>query len=264
MTSPFDGRLVRIAAAGALFLILFPFAVILLTSFNQSRYLEFPPPGLSVRWYQELIADPSWASAFQTSIAIALAAATLAVALSLSAALALNLCRIRYRTALLALIITPIFAPVIAYAVGLYFVFAPLGLLDSSLGLVLAHTVLCMPTSFLTLNAALKQRGGTDELAALTLGASYFRTFRSVTLPSLWANLTAAFALAFVISFDEPVLALFIAGTRVTTLPKKMWDGITFELDPAIAASSVLLVVLSVLIVAVAGLASRRPSAPPA
>jgi ABC-type spermidine/putrescine transport system permease subunit II len=158
------------------------------------------------------------------------------------------------------LMISPIVVPSIVLAIALYSVFARIGIVGTEIGLVLAHTVLAIPFVVVVVSGALRSTDILPERAARTLGAPPHSAFLRVTFPVLQpAVLTAAF-FAFLASFDELVIALFIAGTGARTLPKRMWEGIREEIDPTIAAVAAMLIGLTLVLLLITELAKRRTS----
>lgn len=246
------------AAALVLAFLVVPVLVVAPLSFSAARYLSFPPPGFSLQWYRKFIESAAWTDAAWTSIGIGLATAALSVALGTAAALGLARGRFPGRQLAQALILSPIVAPGIVVAVGLYYVYARFGLVGQPAALVAAHTCLAAPFVVVNVSAAL---AGTDrrlEQAALSLGATPFGAFRQVTLPLIAPGVFAGAVFAFVTSFDELLVALFLAGTTAVTLPRRMWEQINFDVDPTIAAASTLLIALTTLLMLGAEALRRR------
>ena len=148
------------------------------------------------------------------------------------------------QTALLGFLISPIIMPNIIIAVALFYLFARIGLVGTTLGLIIGHTVLAVPYVVVTLVAVLKNYDERLDQAAYTLGANKARTFIHVTLPLVRAGLIAAFMFAFIVSFDELTIALFVTSGQVTTLPKQMWDDALLHVSPALAAVATMILVL--------------------
>ena len=139
-------------------------------------------------------------------------------------------------------LVSPMVVPVIVLALALYMLFAPSGLVGRPLGLLLAHTVLALPVVIVIVGAAFRRSDPALELAARACGASFPRAFWHVSLPAVRPALISAGAFAFLTSFDEVVLALFLGGPRTATLPKRIWEAVKFELDPSLTAVSTLLI----------------------
>jgi putative spermidine/putrescine transport system permease protein len=152
--------------------------------------------------------------------------------------------------------------PVIVLAIALYMLFAPLGLIGRPSGLLLAHTVLALPIVIVIVGAAFRRTDRAVELAARACGASFPRAFWHVSLPAVRPALISAGAFAFLTSFDEVVLVLFLGGPNTSTLPKRIWEAVKFELDPSLTAVSALLVALTLLVLLVAEFGRRKSSSP--
>jgi putative spermidine/putrescine transport system permease protein len=221
-----------------LFLVL-PLVVVFPLSLSSAPYLQFPPPGFSLRWYQSYFGDPVWIDATIRSLVIA--ATTTLGSLLVGMPLAFSLVRGRYpgRMLLDRLAIAPMIVPTIIISVAVYGIFAKLRLIGAWYGIALAHTILALPFVVIVLGAGLRGLDETLEQAALGLGASRWQAVRHITLPEIRPSIVTAAVLAFITSFDELVVAMFLAGSQMT-LPKKMFDNIRMEIDPTIAAVSVL------------------------
>jgi putative spermidine/putrescine transport system permease protein len=237
-----------------------PILVVVLVSFNDTTFLEFPPVRWSLRWYGTLLRSREWREAIWLSLWVAGAVAAVALMLGVPAAYALARGRFLGMRLLEFVLVSPMVVPVIVLALGLYVLFAPLGLIGRPAGLLLAHTVLALPVVVVIVGAAFRRLDASFELAARACGASFLRAFWSVTLPSVRPALISAGAFAFLTSFDEVVLALFLGGPGATTLPKRIWEAVKFELDPSLTAISTLLVGLTLLALLVAELGRTKTS----
>ncbi len=241
-----------LAAWVILVALVLPLTVLFPLAFTASPFLEFPPPAYSVRWFANYFSRADWLMPTVTSFQVATITMVLATVCGTLAATGLVRGRFRGKGLLMAVILSPMIIPTIVIAIAIYYLFARHRLVGSSLGLVIAHLVLAIPYVVVVIVGALRTTDESLEHAALTLGASRRRAFLRVTLPLIMpAVLTAAF-FAFLASFDDLVIALFISGTRAATLPKRMWEGIRFEIDPTIAAVSALLMGLSLVLLGVA------------
>lgn len=239
-----SGRQLLITACAVIYLFLMlPLLVVFPMSLSSAPYLQFPPPGFSWQWYERYLNDPQWIDATVRSLQIGAATATLALALGVPLSFGLVRGKFPGRQMLDRLTMAPIIVPTIIFAVAIYGVFAKLKLIGEWYGLVLAHTVLALPFVVLVMVAGLRDFDRSIEQAAEGLGASRWRTLWRVTLPLLRPSLISAGLLAFINSFDEVVVALFLSGARMT-LPKKMFDNILMEIDPTIAAVSVMQILL--------------------
>ncbi len=227
-------RRVLVLAGAAIYLFLMlPLLVVFPISLSSAPYMQFPPPGLSWQWYERFLDDPQWIDATWRSLYIGAATAVLALALGVPLAFSLVRGTFRGRTLLDRLALAPIIVPTIILSVAVYGLFAKLKLIGAWYGLVVAHTVLALPF-------------------VEGLGASRWRTLSHITLPLLRPSLVSAGLLAFISSFDELVVALFLAGPNMT-LPKKMFDNILMEIDPTIAAVSVMQILLVSLVMVLIG-----------
>lgn len=220
-----------------------PLLIVVPMSFSTARSLQFPPPGFGMGYYQAYFSDPRWLVPTWNSILIASATTALTMLLVVPATFALVRHRFRGRALADIMMLMPLAVPSIVMAVGYYSYFGQLGIVHTHLGVILAHTALAVPIAFLVLSANLKGFDRTLERAAMSLGASPAKTFIHVTLPILRPGLIISGLFAFVQSFDETVVAIFISGRGAETLPRKMFDSIRQEADPVIAVISTLLFV---------------------
>jgi putative spermidine/putrescine transport system permease protein len=239
------------AAAAVLAFLLLPLVVILPVSFTSAEYLAFPPPGFSLRWYETFFSDRGWLAAGLRSLRIA-GVVTIAATV-LGTLLAFSIVRGRYpgRGLVIQIATAPLAVPTIVYSVAVYGLFSALKLVGQWHGIALAHTVHALPFVVLIVGAALRTVDPAQEQAAMGLGASRLGALWRVTLPQLRPALVSAAFLAFISSFDELVIAMFLGGADVT-LPKKMFDNIQMEIEPTVAAVSVLQIALAALVLAVA------------
>ena len=253
------GQIVLYAVAGLiLFYLIFPLFVVIPVSFSSAKYLQFPPPGLSLQWYDKYFSRSDWTGATWLSLRIGLSTALLATALGTLASLALVRGRFRGRDLINSFIVSPMIIPTIVVAVGVYFFFADLQIIGRWYALVLAHTALAIPFVIVNVSATLYGFDERLEYAAMNLGADRWQTFFKVTLPIIRPGVFAGALFAFITSFDELIIALFLSGTGAVTLPMKMWSGVRQEIDPTIAAVSSLLIAISVLVLVSAELLRQR------
>jgi ABC-type spermidine/putrescine transport system permease subunit II len=237
------GALLLYTAAVLLFL-LFPLIVVAPESFSPSAVLQFPPHGLSLYWYHDFFHGSYWVQATWLSIRLAIAVAVLATAMGLAAAVALNRYVRRGKTVMRVLVLSPLIIPVIVTAIALFDVMIDLHLEGTFLGLVLAHTVLAIPFPIIILENRLRSIDPSLEDAAMSLGASRFGAFMKVTLPLIVPSVLAAGLFAFLASWDEVVVVLFVGGANLQTLPVYMFQFLTTEIRPTIAAASTMLIAL--------------------
>ncbi len=229
--------------AVVLIFLMAPLVVVFPMSLSSSPYLQFPPPGWSLRWYSQYLNDSTWIDATLRSIKVAFATTVLATLLG--TALSFSLVRGRYpgKEFVNQLSLMPLIVPVIIYSIAVYGWFGKLQLIGHWEAIVLGHTVHAIPFVVIIMTAALRTFDIAQEQAAMSLGASRARAIWHVTLPQIRPSLVSAAFLAFISSFDELVVAMFLGGSNMT-LPKKMFDNIVNEIDPTIAAVSVIQVVL--------------------
>jgi putative spermidine/putrescine transport system permease protein len=211
-----------------------------------------------LQWYREFFTSPSWTSALGNSVLIGIATMCLATVLGTAAALGLHGSRSRFKALIFGLLVTPLAVPVVIVAVALYYYFAAVGLVGTYLGLVLAHTVLALPFVIVTVSATLQSFDSNLVRAALSLGSSPTRAFRTVTLPIIAPGVIAGALFAFVTSFDEVVVALFLASPQQRTLPRQIFSGVSENITPAITAAAVILLVVSIVLMAVVELLRQR------
>lgn len=255
------GRRALVVACSAIYLFLMlPLLVVFPISLSSAPYMQFPPPGLSWQWYERYLDDPQWIDATVRSLYIGVATAVLALALGVPLAFSLVRGRFVGRTLLDRIAMAPVIVPTIILSVSVYGLFAKLKLIGEWYGLAIAHTVLALPFVVLVMVAGLRDFDRVLEQAAEGLGASRWRTLWRITLPLVRPSLVSAALLAFLTSFDEVVVALFLAGANMT-LPKKMFDNILMEIDPTIAAVSVMQIILVTVVLVLIGRFGRGLSA---
>ena len=235
----------------ALFLLL-PILFIVALSFGSSKWLLFPPPSWTLKWYQDLFADPRWIEAALTSLKIGLVVTVLSVLLGLLASFGLVRGRFRGVETLRALFLTPMILPVVVFAVALYAFSLRLGLNGTFAGFVIAHTILALPFAIIAITGALEGFDKSIEDAAILCGASPLEAKLRVTLPAISHGLFAGAIFSFLMSWDEVVLAIFMSSPTLQTLPVKIWTTLRQDLTPVIAAASTLLVALTLVLMILA------------
>ncbi|MGV2288775.1 ABC transporter permease [Trinickia sp. YCB016] len=227
-----------------LYLIL-PVLAIVPLSFSSSTFLVYPIPGWSLRWYQNLIAADEWRRAAKNSFIVAPSATVVATVLGTLAAIGLSKANFRGKGLLMAVLISPMIVPVVVVGVGMYLFFAPLGLANTYVGLILAHAALGVPFVVTTVGATLQGFNHNLVRASLSLGANPVSTFFRITLPVIAPGVISGALFAFATSFDEVVVTLFLAGADQVTLPRQMFTGIRENISPTIAALATILIVFS-------------------
>jgi putative spermidine/putrescine transport system permease protein len=220
--------------------------------------LSFDSNAWSLRWYRDIVANPQWIHAIKNSFVIALATTVPATALGTLAALGLSRPSLSFRTPIMAILISPMIVPIIITATGMYFFYSALGLTQTFTGLVLAHVALGTPFVVITVTATLV---GFDQAlirAAANLGATPVRTFFRITAPLILPGVISGALFAFITSFDEVVVVLFMAGYDQRTIPRQMWAGIREQISPTILAVATLLIATSILLLGTLELLRRR------
>ena len=238
-------------------LIVMPVLAVAPLAFSEQSFVRLPPQDWSLRWWSAFFADPSWLRALLKSLEVAALSCLLSVTAGTAAALGLTRLGPRLRALANGVFLGPLVAPVIVLAVGLYALARSFGLVGSTLGLVLAHTMLALPYVVLNVGVAVAALDPRLALAASGLGAGPWRAFRTVTLPSILPGVIGGGIFAFVTSFDEVVLAVFLAGPSVKTLPVRIWEEVRVEYTPIVAVAATIMIVLAIIGSAVARLATR-------
>lgn len=241
----------------ALFLVA-PLLVSFPVSVTDKRFLSLPEHAISFRHYATLFTDPAWAQAILQSLAVAVVATTLAVALGTAAAIGCWRLASASANALRMLLLAPLIIPAIVHALAFYQLFAWLDLLDTFTGVILVHTVTGIPFVVIGVSASLAGFDVRIDLAARSLGASMAQRLRFVILPGILPGLASGAIFAFVHSWDEIVVLLFVTARRVRLLPRLIWEGVNEAVDPAVAAVASLMIVLTVLGVGVRQLVLLR------
>ncbi len=245
-------RALVVACTAIYIFLMLPLLVVFPISLSSAAYMQFPPPGLSWQWYERFIDDPQWVDATVRSLYVGVATAILALALGVPLSFSLVRGRFAGRWLVDRIALAPLIVPTIILSIAVYGMFAKLKLIGEWYGLVIAHTVLALPFVVLVMSAGLRDFDRGLEQAAEGLGASRPRTLLRITLPLMRPSLVSAGLLAFISSFDELVVALFLAGPNMT-LPKKMFDNILMEIDPTIAAVSVMQILLVSIVLVLIG-----------
>lgn len=227
-------------------------------SVNSESFFTYPLKGFSWRWYREVLGSSQWRDAIWHSIMIALGVTVLASGLGTLAAVGLSSARMPARRSVMAVLISPLVVPVIITAVGAYLFYAPMGLANSFLGIIIAQTAVASPFVVVTVGASLANFDRTLMLAAAIFGARPHVAFQRVMLPLILPGVLSGAAFAFVASFDELVIALFLAGPQQRTLPMQMFVGLREHLDPTITAAATLMMSVSILLLVLADWLRRR------
>jgi putative spermidine/putrescine transport system permease protein len=257
--------LARLAPASVVGLILlflaFPIIVVVVVSFSSATYLTFPPPALGLKWYEAYFGSQDWLKPTWVSLWVASAVVVLSTMLGTVAALGIARLPRSLRIFATGLILSPLIVPGIVVAIGIYYAYSHYGLVGTPIAMVLAHTCLAVPFVVTSVTASLAGIDPRLEQASLNLGATPAATFWQVTLPLIRPGVLVGALFAFITSFDELVVSLFISGTGAVTLPRRMWDDLRFQIDPTIAAVSTLTIVLTAALMGCAHLLRKRSQA---
>lgn len=257
MTAGSPGILTRLLAGMVLLFLALPVLIIFPLAFSNTGYLTFPPSGFSLRWMEEILTDPDWLASMWLSLRVAIAATVLAVALSLSTAIALVRMRFGGKQLVYALILMPMIVPNIITALSMFFFFSASAVFSNVVAIIIGHAVIALPIATIILSATLQGMDRRLDWAAMSMGAGAVTILRRITLPLAAPGILSAAIFAFLSSFDELMIALFMAGNEAQTLPVRIWNSVQFQLSPAIAAVSVLLILISVAALVIANLFSK-------
>jgi putative spermidine/putrescine transport system permease protein len=238
-----------------------PILAIMPLSFNSESFFSYPMPGLSLKWYlgeSGFFTDPRWTNAVRLSFILALSTTVLATFLGTLAALGLSRSNIPGRATIMAILISPMIVPVIISAIGLFFFYASVGLNGTLIGIILAHTALATPFVVITVTATLMSFDRTLMRAGASLGAKPHTVFFKVVAPLILPGVISGALFAFVTSFDEVIVILFIGGPEQRTLPRQMFSGIREQISPTITAAASVLIVFSTVLLITVELLGRR------
>jgi len=237
-----------IVATIIMLLLVIPTFIVMPMSFSDSQYLEFPPDHWSVRWYIEYFESSKWMRATVTSIQVGILTMLVATPMGVMAAYALFVSGHRAAKALFAFLITPMIVPVILIAIGAFYAFGRVGLNNTITGLVLAHAVLASPLVMIVITSALRNYDLNQERVARSLGATRMKAFFVITLPQIKFSIVTSALLAFLTSFDEVIVAIFVSGGSNATLTKHMFAALRDFIDPTIAAISTIMILVSTIL----------------
>lgn len=229
-----------------------PTLVVIPMSFTEARTFAFPPKGFTTEWYGNFFADDQWFETLLTSLKIAVIVTAVSVVLGTAAAFGLVRGRFRGKALVQGFILTPTIVPVVVIGVGIFSVYLRWRLAGTTLGFVLAHTALAIPFVVVTVTASVRTFDRRLELAAASLGAGPWATFRSVTFPVIKPGVISGALFAFITSFDEVVVSIFLQSPTVRTLPVQMFSSVTREIDPTLAAASSMIVVFTTTLILLA------------
>jgi ABC-type spermidine/putrescine transport system permease subunit II len=227
-------------------------------SFSEAAFIQWPPIGFTLHNYAMFLTDPIYVGAMIRSLVVAFTSAALAMLIGVPAAFVLMRQRVPGKGIIFAGILAPMIIPHIIIAIALFYLYAQLGLVGTTVGLVLGHTVVSVPFVVVTIMAVLKNYDERLDQAAWSLGANKLKTLRYVTFPLILPGLIAAYLFAFVISLDELTIALFVSGGQTPTLPKQMWVDAIFKVNPMVTAVSTVVLVFVTSLILFAEFVRRR------
>ncbi len=242
-----DGLWLTVVGIAVLFFLILPTLIVIPMSFSGASFLEFPPTSLSFRWYTAYFTSPEWMAATKTSLIAAVMTTAIATPLGSLCAYGLHCSTPRIRSTAQILVIMPIVVPVILIAVGVFSLYAKLGLNYTLAGIVIAHTALALPFVIVTVMSGLQNYDFDQELAARSLGASRGYALWSVTVPQVKFSIQTGAFLAFITSLDEVVISMMVSGGERATITRRMFNSLRDQLDPTIAAISTCLITVSIL-----------------
>jgi len=225
--------------------LLFPILAIIPLAFNEGSIIAYPLQGISGKWFASIFATARWPHALWNSTLVACGTVAIALPLGTSAALGFHRLNFPGKTLLAAIFVSPMIVPVIITAIGIYFFFAPLGLANNLMGLILAHSAIAVPFVFITVSASVSQIDPQIQFAASSLGSPPLFTFWHVTLPLIRSGILSGGIFAFATSFDEIVIAMMITGPVQRTLPRELLSGVRENLDPTMLAVASIIIAIS-------------------
>jgi putative spermidine/putrescine transport system permease protein len=248
----------RVFVGFTLLFLIAPIIAVMPLSFNSETFFSYPMPGYSLKWYEDFFFNERWSSALKMSFIVAIATTILATFLGTLAALGLSRASFPAKATIMAVLISPMIVPVIISAVGMFKFYAQLGVAGTLLGVVLAHTALATPFVVITVTATLSSFDRTLMRAGASCGAPPHTVFFKVVMPLILPGMISGALFAFVISFDEVVVVLFLASPEQRTLPLQMFSGIREMISPTITAAATVLVLISTALLVTVELLRRR------
>ncbi|EJJ31494.1 ABC transporter permease [Rhizobium sp. CF142] len=235
-----------------------PLVIIVILSFSSAQFLTFPPPGLSLQWYERILSSPKWASALKTTALITIPTTIIATVVGTGAAIGIARSKGSSAAFLSAIIMSPLVIPTIIVGAGVFSIFRSWGLAGTYTGMILAHVMLTIPYVFSVTLASLRTVNSNLEGAALTLGASPLRVLLLVTVPMIAPAILSGFLFAAVMSFDELVISMFLNSPTVRPITVQMWADVRGEVDPTIAAIASCLFAFTLILLLADHLVARR------
>ena len=262
MAGPSSQTVTQILGAVVLAFLVMPIFAVVPASFNEASFIKIPPEETSLRWYTAFLEDSTWVSALYNSVRVALLTTVLALVIGTLAALGVERLPPRARPFVIGAVLSPLIVPVIMISIALYYVTRSIGLYGTIAGLALSYALLCVPFVLLNVSVSLQRVDPNLARAASGLGARPWHVFRTVTLPSIWPGLASGGAFAFVLSFDEVVISLFLSGYGAKTLPVKLWEQIRVEFTPVAAVASTIILGFTVVLFIITRLSARKQNSP--
>lgn len=235
-----------------------PTLVVIPLSLTDSRSLVFPPQGYSLTWYEHFFTDPDWVGDLMNSLQIGVLVALLATVIGTLAAYGLMKMKGSPKVAANTVMLLPMLIPGVVFAVGVYPIFLRLGLVGTLPGFLVVHTVLALPFTIVPVSSVLASYDEQLEKAAWISGAGKVKAFFTVTLPAIRAGVIAGALFAFITSFDEVIVSLFISNSHLKTLPVRLYTSMQREVDPTIAAAAVVIMTLSTVVAGIGLLAIAK------
>lgn len=240
------GLPVYVSIAGLL--LMAPIVIVIVLAFGDQSAMKFPPDSYGLRWFNAFFGDSRWQRALRSSLLVASLSCVISTLLGFMAAYAMVRGRFSAKKLLLSLMLMPMIIPHVITAIAMYFVSAPLKMVGHPLWIAMCHAVVSLPIVLLILLSSLQGVDLNLERAALSLGSSRFGVFRRVVIPLAWPGIVSAALFAFLASFDELVISLFLAGVRAETLPVRIWNSLHLQVEPIIAAVSAFLIGVTALV----------------
>jgi putative spermidine/putrescine transport system permease protein len=257
--------LLKWGAYAVLGFLMIPVLVIIPLSFNVEPYFSFTsgmltldPDAYSTRWYASVFADANWRLSIKNSFIIGIASAIIATGLGTVAAVGLSSPHMPYKRLITAVLLSPMIVPLVIIAAGMFFFYSKFDLVGSYTGMIIAHAALGIPFVIITVTSTLAGFDRSLYNAAVGMGASPLRAFREIVVPLIRPGVISGALFAFVTSFDEVVVVLFLGGPEQRTIPRQMFSGLREQINPSILAVATMLIVLSILMLVTIELLRRR------
>lgn len=257
------GQLAALHSFGALVLafLAVPIVVLIPLSFSSDIRMRLPPPGWSMRWYEQLLESDRWIGAASFSVQVALIATAFSVVLGVAASLALVRGRLRRSGLFYFLVMSPLVVPHLVTGIAIFLMLDSMSIQVSALVVGAVHILVCLPPFVMIVTASLRGFDQRLEQAAISLGASPMAAFRHVTLPLVAPAVVSGAIIAFLMSFDELIISLMIVGTERQTLPVVIWSSLLVELNPIVTAVSTILIAFTILVLVLSALVGRLNAA---